>query len=362
MTTAEKVKAIIGDKGISQAEFARQIGIHPVSLCNMMKKGLSPKSLNLISEKFDIPITDLLDDDSVLKEKTIPEVSGYIEFNGQITKVKRLDDLLKLTEKIHRQIEYMKVKQIKLPKQQPVSLESIDLSKWESYDASKVEIKSFRHWYDIVDGKQYSLGNMCSGYPFLLNGVEFKSSEAAYIAGIYSNNIPEHRRLQEKLVEIDDGYRAKKEYRHKRYDDIKRRDWEEFNVEWMKHVVWQKCKGNNDFAILLKTIPDTTMVLENSTGMTGATAQFWGCFNPVLEEIRDAKEERYRLNHPKARDEEMNIERNRWHNFGTWEGVNEMGKIIKMCSICLKAGKELPIDFDLLRSKHIFLLGEELTF
>lgn len=58
----------------------------------------------------------------------------------------------------------------------------------------------------------------------------------------------------------------------------------------------------------------------------------------------------------------LNIERNRWNNYGVWSGKNYMEKIIKMCSICLKNGLELPIDYDLLRSKHIYLLGKELTF
>lgn len=359
MTTADKVKALIDEKGISQAQFAREIGIHPVTLCNMLKDDkVSPKTLEKIATTYGFDYQELLPS----KEKGIPEISGYIEFNGQIQKVKKLEDLERIVEKLRKQIEFMKIKQVKLPPQKPIILDDIDLNKWETYDASKVEIKSFRHHYDIVNGREYSLGNMCSGYPFSLCGVDFNSSEAAYIAGVYSNDKPEHRRLQEKLVEIDDGYRAKKEYRHKRYDDIKRTDWETFNVEWMKYVVWQKCLGNKDFAKLLKSIPDSTMVIENSTGMTGATAQFWGCFNPLLEEVRDAKEEKFRLNNPRAKDEERNIERNKWHNFGVWEGTNEMGKIIKMCSICLKQGIELPIDYDLLRSKHIFLLGKELTF
>ena len=131
---------------------------------------------------------------------------------------------------------------------------------------------------------------------------------------------------------------------------------------------WQKCKGNKAFADLLKTIPNTAMVVENSTGMTGATAQVWGCFNKELEELRNAKETRYEIEH--SNDKEfrnkkstmLNIERNKWNNYGVWSGRNYMGKIIKMCSICLKNGTELPIDYDLLRSKHIHPLGQELTF
>ena len=262
----------------------------------------------------------------------------------------------------------MKAKQAKLPKLKAIELEDITLVQWETYDATQIEVKSFRHNYDIVDEQIFNVGNMCAGYPFCIGEIKFNSSEAAYIAGIYSNNTVEHIRLQQALIEINDGYRAKKEYRHKRYDNIKRADWESFNIEWMKYVVWQKCKGNKDFRSLLKTIPDTAMIVENSTGMTGPTAQTWGCFNSDLEELRDAKEIRFDIEHSsekeyrKNRATMLNIERNRWNNYGIWTGKNLMGKIIKMCSICLKKGIELPIDYELLRSKHIHLLGEELTF
>ena len=39
-----------------------------------------------------------------------------------------------------------------------------------------------------------------------------------------------------------------------------------------------------------------------------------------------------------------------------------MGKILKLCQLTLVEGKELDIDYDLLTSKNIYLLGELLTF
>lgn len=362
MTTIEKVRAEMEKRNLSQKALADLLGIKAPSLCGYLKKedgSLSLKLIHRIADVLEIPYTDLLPDDTA---EITPNVVGYLEFNGAIVKVKDLKGLKKFVSMVEARMALMNVKQVKLPKQKPITLADIDLSKREEYDASKVEIKSFRHGYDVVDDAAYPLGNMCSGFPFVLNGVPFHSSEAAYIAGIYSNDIPEHKRLQQKLVEIDDGYRAKKEYRHARYDHIKRKDWEEWNVEWMKYVVWSKCKGNSEFADLLKKIPDQTMIVENSTGMTGRTANFWGAFNPELEAIRDAKEELYKRKHPKAKNVELNVERNKWHNFGTWKGVNEMGKILKLCSICLRHNLEMPIDYTLLNAKHIFLLGRELHF
>ena len=43
-------------------------------------------------------------------------------------------------------------------------------------------------------------------------------------------------------------------------------------------------------------------------------------------------------------------------------GINCMGKILKMCQLALLDGTEPPIDYDLLRSKQIYLLGKLLTF
>ena len=360
MTTSDKIQELIDERGLTQKQFAELVGVHYITLGkNLKNDNFSTKSIEKIARACDVSIFDLQPDSA---EISLTNVSGYLECNGEIVKIRDLKSLKKYVERINHQEQLMKLKQAKLPKQKPIALEDIELDNWEEYDATQMQIMSFRHHYDIVDGAQFNVGNMCAGYPFTLHGITFQNSEAAYIAGIYSHNIPEHIRLQEALVEINDGYRAKKEYRHKRYDHIKREDWESFNIEWMKYVVWQKCKNNPAFAKLLVSIPGTAMVVENSTGMTGTTAQVWGCFNLELEELRDAKVKRYAIEHSikKDSDERLNIERNRWNNYGVWSGKNLMGKIIKMCSICLQQGIELPVDYELLKSKHIYLLGQEL--
>ena len=362
MTTSDKIRELIAERGLTQRQFAELVGIHYITLGNNLKKDdFSSKSIEKIASACGLSMFDLLPSEEE-KKVVLTKVSGYLESNGEIVKINDLKSLRKFLEKIESQERLMKVKQTKLPKQRPITLDDIILDHWEEYDATLLEVMSFRHHYDIVNGEQFNVGNMCAGYPFHLNGITFQNSEAAYIAGIYSLNNPEHIRLQRALEVIEDGYRAKKEYRHKRYNHIKRQDWEEFNIEWMKYVVWNKCKGNQAFAKLLKSIPETAMVVENSTGMTGATAQVWGCFNTDLEELRNAKVQRYAIENSikKESDERLNKERNRWNNYGIWSGKNLMGKIIKMCSICLQQGVELPIDYELLKSKHIYLLGQEL--
>ena len=54
--------------------------------------------------------------------------------------------------------------------------------------------------------------------------------------------------------------------------------------------------------------------------------------------------------------------RNCVSNFGTWEGVNCMGKILTICKYCIENGTKPPIDYELLRSKKIYLLGDLLSF
>lgn len=359
-STTEKIRELIKESGLTQAKYAESVGLHPVTLSRfLVSDNFSLKSLRKIALKTGIILADLMPDDEI---SFAPVVTGYIEYNGQIEKVRDLKSLRRITEKLERQTSLMKVKQVKLPKQTPISLNDIDLNKLEEYDASELEIMSFRHHYDIVRGRNFSVGNMCPGYTFTVNGARFNNSEAAYIAGLYSLDIPAHRRIQKLLMDNDDGYKAKKEFRNKRYSDIARKDWDSYYMEWMKYVVWQKCTTNKEFAKLLKFIPETAMVVENATGMTSQRAQLWGCFNEYLEELRDAKELMFQTRHPKATDREINEERNRWNNFGIWKGRNAMGKIIKMCSLCLQSGQELPIDYSLLKSKHIYICGKEVEY
>ena len=239
MTTSEKILELIEERELTQQQFAKLVGIHYITLNkNLTKDNFSTKSLEKIAKACGTSVYDL-QSDSV--EITLTQVSGYIEHNGEIVKIKDLKTLKKLVDKLDTQESLMKAKQIKLPKQNNITLEDITLDHWEEYDATQMQIMSFRHHYDIVNGAQFNVGNMCAGYPFTLHGITFQNSEAAYIAGIYSHNNPEHIRLQKTLIAINDGYKAKKEYRHSRYDHVKREDWESFNIEWMKYVVWQKC-------------------------------------------------------------------------------------------------------------------------
>ena len=241
---------------------------------------------------------------------------------------------------------------------------AIVLDRVEKYDASVLNCYAFRHGTDIVDGLSLSLGNMVSGYPFEIEGVRFYNSECAYIAGMFSDDCEKHEKLQRELVEESNGFMAKKRIRRKN-EYLKREDWEEFNVMWMLYVVWNKVKGNENFRKTLMNIPKDGIIIEDSTFQNGKTATIWGTKNKVLrKELNDYKKELKVKGFGKKMIKDLCDEKRlgEWRKQGFFEGKNFMGKILMLCREALKVGGVPPIDFELLRSKNIHLLGKKITF
>ena len=358
MDSAKHVLEMMRERNLTQAQLAEEAGLAKATLNRILngKQELQPNTLQKIANALGVSFYEL--DQTKDDMDTRFQVAGYIDFCGDIFRIKSLKDLKKQVADIEHLQSLFKVKQAKLPKQEKIRLSDIDFTRWETIDATNVEVKSFRSGEDIIDGEKFNVGNMCSGYPFLLCGEPFNNSEAAYIAGMFSRNTPEHIRVQRLLQQNDDGYAAKKQIRMRNQGiAIPENEWKRFNLEWMKFVVWEKCRTNKDFAELLKSVPETTMIVENCTGMTSSTAQYWGCSNKQLSELRDAKEKKFRMENPRAKKDEINIERNRWTNYGVWEGYNCMGKILKACSLCLIHGRNLSINTTVLNRAGIYLLG-----
>lgn len=303
-------------------------------------------------------------------------VSGYIEFNGKITKITSLQSLIKYTKEITEQICYTieEAKRIKAEdkansknlKVATLKEKDIDLFKEDFYDAETMKTWSFCKSEDVRENIENTLGNMCQGFPFTIEGEEWQTSESAYIAGLFSNEGDEYITIQKELQTETNGYTAKKEIRRRYEGKYKRADWEEFNVQWMLYVVWQKCKTNKRFAELLTSIPKDAIIIENSTAQNGATSGFWGAKNELLQSKRDIIEQGVEIqlcNKPKSDiTRKKMIERNKVNNIGVWHGINCMGKILKICQLSLLSGTEPSIDYYLLRDRHVFMLGKLLTF
>jgi len=242
--------------------------------------------------------------------------------------------------------------------------DGIVLDRVEHYDASQVDCYAFRCSTDVKDGHSLALGNMANGFPFVFHGVTFANSELAYICGYFSEDSQLHRGLQEKLVGMSNGLRAKWTIRHRHAGDA-RGDWEDFNEQWMLHVVWSKVLGSKAFQKVLLGIPQEAVIIEDSTSQAGRTAEVWGTRNKALKDSTKRYKAELKVQGlgKTAIKRELDAHRlGEWSRQGVFEGKNIMGKILMMCARALRAGVEPPIDYALLRSKQIHLLGSVLTF
>ena len=239
-----------------------------------------------------------------------------------------------------------------------------DFVREEAYNASSQICYAFRRGTDERNGIVLSLGNMVSGYPFMLDGVRFHNSECAYIAGAFSDGTEEHLALQERLAVCTNGFMAKKAIR-KPNEALKRADWESFNVQWMLYVVWTKCLGNADFRKVLLSLPVDAVIIEDSTFQNGRTATVWGTKNAELKgRLNQLKNELKAKGMTKAAiKRELDVMRlGEWASIGEFRGKNIMGKILMACRDALRNGSEPLIDYALLREKRINLLGRLLSF
>ncbi|MBO4820890.1 MAG: NADAR family protein [Prevotella sp.] len=243
-------------------------------------------------------------------------------------------------------------------------MRNIILGQVETYTATP-NVWSFKKVEDIVNGFNLRLTNMAGGFPFEFNDTTWKDSERLYLCGEYSNDTDRHRQIQQALLDYTSGYAAKR-FGKARYRKEVREDFPSFRLQWMLFCVWQKCKGNSDFRELLLSIPEYVTLVENTTTDKWESATIWGCKNPELHNQRVNLEKALTTQHQgmnrKELDNLINIETNKVCEVGEWKGQNNIGKILMICRDCIAEGMEPTIDYELLRSANIHLLGQKLTF
>ena len=107
MTTAEKIRALIAESKMPQREFAKSIGIHPVTLSKCLSSdNFSMKTLRKIAERHGVSVASLLPDKKRnVKVKEQQTINGYIEYNGKIEAVRSVEDLRALLERISPSIK-----------------------------------------------------------------------------------------------------------------------------------------------------------------------------------------------------------------------------------------------------------------
>lgn len=387
MTTADKIRELIAENGLSQRKFAEMVDMHYITLGNNLKNdNFSHKSIEKIADVFGLSVYDLLADE-IQDRNAFTDLEGYIEYNGEIIKIKSYSQFKKLADQIEYEVKVLpkEVKEIrtinkkngqaikKAKANSDFQFNIYEFRTVQEYDATKIDCWAFKTSKDKKGGIILDLGNQCSGYPFVFHGRTFHTSETAYLCGQFSNDTAEHKQIQERLQEEWNGYNAKKRIKNPNTHLI-RKDWEEFNAEWMLYVIWHKCKGNNDFANKLKSLPVDAVIIENSTTVYESTNVFWGSINTELEEARNKVQRYTELEYSKMAKKEKkknlpNLDdmiqqaRDEIQYIGTYKiGCNFMGKILKQCQLALLNNTEPNINYELFRKRKIYLFGEELTF
>lgn len=238
------------------------------------------------------------------------------------------------------------------------------LGREEVYKASP-RIWSFKFTDDVVNGINLNLSNMVSAYPFEYGGYHWKDSERLYLCGEFSTSSEQDYSIQQRLVNSVSGFAAKRFVKspNKR---LVRSDFPSFRLQWMLFVVWQKCKGNDDFRKLLMQVPDDVVLVENTTTDKGGTAEVWGCRNAELVDYRNSLAADITKANPTMKKKHLkhliNVETNKVNSIGEWRGQNNVGKILMICRECIKEGKQPVIDNSLLRGAQIHIFGNLLQF
>lgn len=245
----------------------------------------------------------------------------------------------------------------------------IILGRVEHIDASHFNCLSFSKVTDVVNGTDLRLTNMAGGYPFDFEGLTWHDSETLYLCGEFSNDSIQHKAIQEEMFGKQNGYAAKRFVKNK-YKSLIRQDFSTFRIQWMLFVVWQKCKGNAEFATLLSQIPQDSIIIEDTTKQRCETKEVWGCTNMELAErraeikrmvVKQAKNVNPKISKATLK-RLIDKETRKVNGIGTFVGQNNLGKILMICRDCLANGTEPPIDYALLNQSNIHVLGKRISF
>lgn len=238
----------------------------------------------------------------------------------------------------------------------------------EQYNVAEHYCVAFRRKDDLWKGMRIPFGNMNGGFPYRMHGIEFPSSEHAYIFGLFSNNTLEHIAIQQELLAESSGYSAKRNIRNGNREQW-RRDWDEFNIEWMLYCVWTKANQCEEFRNLLLAVPKGAVIIEDSSfqkvNKKFDGAAFWGARNADKRAFGKLVRKYVKTHNPQSQREADDTEnRLLWEycNVGTYIGNNVMGKILTIVKQCLHDGTQPDIDYALLKSKNIHFLGNLIGF
>ena len=209
-------------------------------------------------------------------------------------------------------------------KQYNNSLSGATLSRQESLDPQSLNLLTYSGPKDTCQGVATGrLCDMAGGFRFNLWGVKWYGTEHLYLCGEWSTEGERSVEIQEYIRKIASGVYAKRCSKAKYKAEI-RTDFTSFRYDWMLWCVWQKCKLNREFAMLLRSIPEDAVIVEVVKN------------DPVWAAYPDSE--------------------------GIIRGGNAMGKILTICRQCLITGTEPDINRQLLNEVGIYILGNRVEF
>lgn len=200
------------------------------------------------------------------------------------------------------------------------SIPIIELNKWERYNYQ--DVITFRK----LDGEYGSFSNMSKQYGIELFGIQFVASEILYMIAGFKDEA-----IQKELLKENNPTKAKRIFRHGDYlRKHWRKDWDSFNIEWMKFCLVQKYVQNPEWVELLNTTKGK-IIIEDTTMQTGISSSFWGAKDLLKRTILSSK--RNSLKSKKLSKEQIEIELDKMYlniGDGCFQGVNNMGKLLTM--------------------------------
>ncbi len=219
---SENIKLLLSQQNITQRELSQKSGIAYETINKIVNGKYTPSTtlINKIASALDIDITDIM---TPQKTEINADVQGYIEYGGEIVKVKSFKHLQKLVAQIEyetktlpkevREIRAINEQNRKAIKRAGASYTfDLNFDTIQSHDTTQVDCWAFKTSKDTKGGITLDLGNQCSGYPFTMNGHTFHTSESAYLCGQFSNNTAQCQEVQQRLHRETNGYTAKKIY------------------------------------------------------------------------------------------------------------------------------------------------------
>ncbi|MDR0834220.1 MAG: NADAR family protein [Candidatus Symbiothrix sp.] len=198
----------------------------------------------------------------------------------------------------------------------------IVLGKSEKYAAK--DVVTFRKLND----RYGSLSNMSREYGIELFDTQFIASEMLYIAAGFRDEA-----IQRELLKHSNPTGAKRIFRHGVYlEQHWRKDWEQFNVEWMKYCIMLKYRQNPLWVALLNSTKGK-MILEDSSMQTSTTSLFWGAKDTLKAKMVKAERRRLKklgnMNKTQIKRQMDELYPTIVGN-GYYEGCNTMGKLLTM--------------------------------